>query len=129
VNTDSDCQQRPCAIIVDDEPLIRMCTADYLTELGFDVLEAGSGDEAMTLMSLHYVNLIITDHRMPGMTGTELADAVATTYPETTVIIASGALDACKVETSRIRLSKPYTFNDLLDAVTKSNIFQAEQRL
>lgn len=101
------------ALVVDDEPLIRMCTADFLAELGYDTLEAGSGDEAIGLLRLHRFELILTDHRMPGMTGRELAAFVAAAYPETTVIIASGACDADTPLASTRHLSKPFSFADL----------------
>lgn len=42
----------PVALVVDDEPLIRMDIADMVTEEGYEVIEAGSADEALTLLDV-----------------------------------------------------------------------------
>ncbi len=62
------------ALLVDDEKLVRMSTADMLGELGYAVVEAASGEEAMRLVDrgAHF-DLLVTDHLMPGLTGTDLA--------------------------------------------------------
>ena len=117
------------ALVVDDEPLIRMCTADFLTELNFDTLEADSGQMAMDLLETNTIDLIITDYVMPGMTGTQLADTVAASNPETIVIIASGGYDVGKSETSYFVLNKPFTLADLSSVLTTSGIMQKQPNL
>ena len=58
------------ALLVDDEELVRMSTADMLSDLGYRVVDAGSGpEEALQLLSDGLrPNLLVTDHLMPGMT-------------------------------------------------------------
>lgn len=82
---------RGVALLVDDEELVRASTSYMLAELGYRVIEAASGEEAMQLMdSVESFDLLITDHLMPGITGTDLARAVRTSRPGTAVLLVSG---------------------------------------
>ena len=58
-------------LIVDDEPA-NLRTLARLFRDEYEVFTAGSGDEALALLGQHDVALLITDQRMPGMTGIEL---------------------------------------------------------
>jgi CheY-like chemotaxis protein len=59
--------RRGVALLVDDEALVRMSTADMLTDLGFEVVEADSGEDALRLLrSSTSPDLLVTDHLMPG---------------------------------------------------------------
>jgi two-component system OmpR family response regulator len=60
-------------IVVDDDPHIRELMSLYLRNEGYEVLEAGNGGEAVTLLKAHAVSLVILDIMMPGMDGWELA--------------------------------------------------------
>lgn len=75
-------------LIVDDEEHVRFIVADALNRLGPDVevVEAGSGEEAMDKIRQAPFDLVITDLRMPGMTGQELTRAIVETCPGATVI-------------------------------------------
>lgn len=53
-------------LVVEDEALIRFVAADHLRSLGFDVLEAGNGDEACVALKSFRVDLVLCDYRMPG---------------------------------------------------------------
>ena len=65
------------ALLVDDEELVRASTAAMLAELGYAVVEAASGEEALKLVENGLaVELLVTDQLMPGMTGSELAREV-----------------------------------------------------
>jgi CheY-like chemotaxis protein len=81
----------PVALVVDDEPLIRMDVADIVAEEGYSVIEARSADEAVTLLKLHpSLELIITDIQMPGkMDGIELARHVDEHWHNICIIVAS----------------------------------------
>ncbi|WP_324808750.1 response regulator [Sphingomonas sp. LY29] len=62
------------ALLVDDEELVRSSTREMLTDLGFSVVEAASAEEALHLVGQGLeLDLLVTDHLMPGMSGTELA--------------------------------------------------------
>jgi len=55
-------------LVVDDEPLIRYEAVDALEAEGFDVLEAGSADEALVILQSNHVDAVFTDVNMPGST-------------------------------------------------------------
>ena len=79
-------------LIVDDEPanlrtLARLFRADY------EVLTAESGDEALALLEKHDFALLITDQRMPGMTGIELLKKTVPLRPRMVRIILTGYTD------------------------------------
>ena len=97
------------ALLVDDEFLVRMHTADMLTDLGFAVVEAASAEEALAAVDkgVHF-DVLITDHLMPGMTGVDLAGLVQEQRPGIPVLLVSGYADAQGVASSLPRLIKPF---------------------
>lgn len=84
----------PIALVVDDEPLILMDTADIVASAGYHVIEARSADEAFELLARYRsVKLLMTDVQMPGtMDGLALARYVSEHWPEVHVVVASGAV-------------------------------------
>ncbi len=82
----------PLALVVDDEPLIRMDTAAVISDAGFHVIEVSSADEAYAFIESHSsLKLLFTDVRTGGeMDGFELARKVALYWPAIEVVIASG---------------------------------------
>jgi CheY-like chemotaxis protein len=84
--------ERTTVLIVEDEALIRMLGCDILESAGFAVLEAGTADEAVTLMEQHReVHLLFSDIDMPGsMDGLELAALVHRRWPQVGLLITSG---------------------------------------
>lgn len=65
-------EQRPLVLIVDDEQLMRDLIADYLSDEGYDVLQAGNGTEALSILREESVDLVVLDLMMPGMNGYEV---------------------------------------------------------
>src|SRR5439155_173715 len=86
---------RSCrVIVVDDDPIVAAGTVAMLEGLGHVATEAGSGDAALELLQADAdVDLVITDHAMPGMSGTELAMRIRRRWPEMPVVIATGYAD------------------------------------
>ena len=83
---------RHTILAVDDEPAnLRML--ERLLRKEYSVLTATSGPEALDLLSREPVSLIITDQRMPGMTGTELLSHSIRTNPDAVKIILTGYTD------------------------------------
>jgi PAS domain S-box-containing protein len=115
------------ALLVDDEDLVRMSTADMLMDLGYDVAEASSAEEALRLLDEGLrPDLLVTDHLMPGMNGAELAQLVATRRPELPVLIVSGYAEAEGVAPGLARLTKPFRNSELassLAGLTASKAF------
>jgi PAS domain S-box-containing protein len=108
-------------LLVDDDVLIAMSSADMLADLGFEVVEAHSGKEALErLRSDSGFDLLITDYSMPGMTGGELAKAARALDPGLPILIASGYADLPPgVDLEVARLGKPYTQDQLAAEIGK----------
>ena len=107
------------ALVVDDEELVRASTADMLADLGYEVLEARSAEEALALIEQGLVPaLVVTDHLMPGMTGADLAYALRERRPGTPVLIVSGYADAEGVAPGLPRLTKPFLQAELAASIT-----------
>lgn len=102
------------ALLVDDEPLVRTAAADMLTDLGYAVLEAASAEEAIRLIGGGVKpQLLITDHLMTGMNGTDLARFVRSQLPGTKVLLVSGYAESEGVAPDLPRLVKPFGIHDL----------------
>jgi PAS domain S-box-containing protein len=101
-------------LLVDDEPLVRMSTAEMLVEMGFVVVEFGAAEDAARALAEGIAaDLVVTDHLMPGMSGIELARIVRATRPGVPVLIISGYADEAGVDTGLPRLGKPFRHADL----------------
>jgi PAS domain S-box-containing protein len=105
------------ALVVDDEELVRLSTAEMLQELGYKTIEAVSADDALRVLSEAPVDLLVTDHLMPGMTGTELANMVRDRFPKTKVLIVSGYAEAAALSPGYTRLTKPFRQSELANAL------------
>ena len=79
-------------LLVEDEPLIRLFISDLLEDIGFKVVEAANGAEALEILESGLeVNVLLTDVDMPvGCNGFELAHRVHLSWPETEILIMSG---------------------------------------
>lgn len=81
-------------LVVDDDHAVRVTTAALLSELGYDVYEAGSGDEALEALECDPpIDVLLTDVVMPGMTGPELARRARLQFPGLPVVFISGYSD------------------------------------
>lgn len=111
------------ALLVDDEPLVRMMTADMLSELGFDVVEASSAENAVELVTKGLQpTLLVTDHLMPGMSGPELIQILRGEQPYLKVLLVSGYADIDGVSPNLPRLTKPFLSSELSSALNKLDI-------
>ena len=106
-------------LVVEDEPLVRICIADAFRELGHTVIEATTADEAWShLASNGPVDLVFTDHNMPGkLSGADLAKKVAEAWPTVPVIIASGDFDTTRHDGRVIK--KPYDVFELAQELAR----------
>ncbi len=102
------------ALLVDDEELVRMSTADMLSDMGYEVVEAASAEQALHLIAGGLrPQLLVTDHLMPGMTGTELARKLRTAQPEIQILVVSGYAESEGVAPDLPRLTKPFRSDEL----------------
>ncbi|WP_348649011.1 ATP-binding protein [Rhizobium sp. P38BS-XIX] len=108
-------------LLVDDDVLIAMSSADMLSDLGHEVTEAHSGREALEYLGNgNGFDLMITDYSMPGMTGAELAKAVREITPNLPILIASGYAELPPdADLDVARLGKPYTQTQLATEISK----------
>ncbi|HED14332.1 MAG TPA: response regulator [Gammaproteobacteria bacterium] len=96
-------------LIVDDEENILSALTRLLRHDGYRILTAGSAQDGLTLLADNHVNVIITDQRMPKMTGTEFLSQVKELYPETIRIVLSGYTELKSV-TDAINCGAIYKF-------------------
>jgi CheY-like chemotaxis protein len=80
------------ALVVDDDPEMRALLRDHATDLGYSVIEAGSGDEAERLVGqVSDIGLVISDIIMPGaLNGLDLAHSLRTSKPTLPILLVSG---------------------------------------
>ncbi len=112
-------------LIVDDEPHIRSPLVRVLTLLEYAVDEAGSGEEALTLLERTSYDLMVLDMRMPGMDGVEVMYRARYLQPDLLIIVLTGhasvesAIAAVKLEAVDY-LRKPAGTREIVDAITRA---------
>jgi PAS domain S-box-containing protein len=104
-------------LFVDDDPLIAMSTTEMLEDLGHRVIGANSGLHALDIVkSEQQIDLMMTDHVMPGMTGVELAVASREVRPSLPILLATGYAELPEgTQVDLPRLAKPYHQDQLRD--------------
>ncbi|MBR0893968.1 PAS domain-containing protein [Bradyrhizobium tropiciagri] len=97
-------------LLVDDDSLIAMSTMEMLEDLGHRVIGVHSGPQALDILrSDQEIDLMMTDHVMPGMTGIELAAAARKLRPQLLVLLATGYAELPDgIQLDLPRLAKPY---------------------
>ena len=112
---------RPCKVlIVDDDLLVLTGTAALIEDLGHSAIEAQSGAEALVkLASGLEIDLVITDHAMPNMTGLQLAQAILEKHPNLPIILATGyaELPSDPALSRLVKLAKPCSQHDIAAAM------------
>ncbi len=111
-------------LVVDDEPSIRETLRRALVRAGHDVVVAGSGAEALAELADRPVDLLLLDHRMSAMDGTEVYEKAVSLRPELrgkAMLMTGDTLNpalAAFADEHRLRsLSKPFDIDDLVAAV------------
>jgi CheY-like chemotaxis protein len=111
-------------LLVDDDSLVSAGTAAMLEDLGHTVREASSAAEALALLDEdRAIDLVITDHVMPGMSGVELARRLRQSRPDLRVILASGYADLVsgdKLDFPLPRLPKPFLQADISRVISQA---------
>jgi two-component system cell cycle sensor histidine kinase/response regulator CckA len=108
-------------LVVDDDAMIRSFEVLLLSSQGYNVLQAGSGAEALRLADTATVHLLVTDFLMPELDGLELTRIFRTVHPETPVLMVSGSLPPTDDRIQNLGhfgfLPKPFKFDELLRKV------------
>lgn len=115
-----DLPNTPLTVLaVDDDALVLMNTTMMLEDLGHTVIEAFNGQEALDVLHKRGdVDLVITDHSMPRMTGAELAEHINKEWPKLPVILATGYAELPSGQSNQWPLlSKPFSQNKLQDLI------------
>jgi DNA-binding NtrC family response regulator len=83
----------PSVLVVDDEEGIRRLLTRWLADWGYDAKEASNAEDAIVMMTAQPAEIILCDVNMPVHDGVWLAEQVRGRWPQTAVIMASGAQD------------------------------------
>ena len=112
---------KPCTVlIVDDDSLVMTGTAAMISDLGHAAVEAHSGAEALDLLGSGLkVDVVLTDHAMPMMTGLQLAECIHSRFPGLPIILATGyaELPVDPATLGIARLAKPCTQHEIAAAI------------
>ncbi len=115
-------------LVIDDEPLVRGLVRSMLKRAGHDAVEAIDGDEGLHAAAAGGFDLVVCDLFMPGKDGIETIRELHERFPDLPIIAVSGgafggALDLlgpAQVLGARLALRKPFTYQELLDAVARA---------
>jgi len=130
IDTEPAAEERPAAaaessnsetvLVVEDQDAVRRLTTSVLKSLGYRVLSAADGDEALALEALHEgpIDLVLTDVVLPGMTGKQLAERLKALRPAARVLYTSGyprdvIADRGVVDRDVAYIAKPYSPKEL----------------
>ncbi|HZI74923.1 MAG TPA: response regulator [Gemmatimonadales bacterium] len=113
-------------LVVDDEDMVRRLAARMLAGMGYRVLEARSGQEAVRLLrrGAHRIQGVVTDVAMPGIGGRELGETIAQCWPQIRVLYMSGfaetrMVNAGQLDPTQPFIQKPFTSEQLGSKVRK----------
>ncbi|MFN7917439.1 MAG: sigma-54 dependent transcriptional regulator [Vicinamibacterales bacterium] len=121
-------------LLVEDEPALRTVVAEQLADRGYVVDQADSGEAAVARLADFAYDAIVTDLRMPGISGSEVIDAAVQRYPDIVVIVVTGygtvkdAVEAIKRGAADF-VSKPFQIDELthaLDAALEQRRLKSE---
>jgi DNA-binding NtrC family response regulator len=109
-------------LIVDDEASIRDLCARVLSRAGFAVVTAGNGTEGLKMLQAEAFDLVISDIRMPGISGLDVLEHAKQRYPSIVVVLITGfgtpeALSRAKAAGAEKILTKPFNPIELLTTV------------
>jgi len=119
-------------LIVDDDLLVLTGTAALIEDLGHVAIEVPSAAEALALLeSGKPVDVIVTDHAMPNMTGLQLAHSVHEKYPGMPIVLATGyaELPADPAQFGIVKLAKPCSQTELAAAIQTAMGFARPDKL
>lgn len=116
-------------LLVDDDPTLLVTLVRMLKKDGYEVHSAHSAREAFDILANHPIDVVLSDHRMPEMSGTEFLEQVKDIYPHTVRLVLSGfaELDSVTEAINRGAIYK-YLTKPIDDQDLRANIREAFQR-
>jgi CheY-like chemotaxis protein len=108
-------------LLVDDDQSVREITASLLQELGYTVIEAGSGGAALELLERkRTIDLMLLDFAMPGMNGAEVARHVQAKHPNLPILFVTGFADRAALEgvSDAHIIGKPFVDDELATKIS-----------
>jgi signal transduction histidine kinase/ActR/RegA family two-component response regulator len=107
-------------LLIDDEEIVRVATAELIRDLGHEVTEASSGAEGLGKLAAGLqVDVVMSDYKMPRMNGAELARRVREMRPDTAVLIITGYTGTAEDLPNLPRLEKPFSQTDIAAALAE----------
>lgn len=111
---------RGTVLLVEDDSLILMNTAEMLKQSGLLVIEAGSAEEAMIALQTSHIDVLVTDINLPGSSGITLAEEARALHPTVGLVFATGDSAMAPAMADARLLAKPYGMRQLLEAVSEA---------
>jgi CheY-like chemotaxis protein len=114
-----------CILVVEDDPMVRLFIVGYLRDQGYFVVEADTGEKAVSLLRVEQeppISVVFTDIQLGGeLTGWDVAEAFRRAYPDIRVIYASGRYhDGERRVPDSVFFTKPYIPNDIVEAIAEA---------
>lgn len=116
-------------LVVEDDTVIRELSVDILEALGYRVLQAANGNQALaTLEEQSHVDLMMTDLGLPDMDGEELAQKARSKHPDLPILLASGHIQNQNINSQEGlhslqqplgMIGKPFTLDQLRKKITQ----------
>ena len=112
-------------VVIDDDLSVRRSLTRLLASVGYEVITCSSAEEFLDLASVPRPACLVTDVRMPGMTGLDLLDVLRTRDPSLPIVLISGDADAGASAHARAAgavrfLLKPFASDELLAALAEA---------
>jgi CheY-like chemotaxis protein len=107
-------------LVVEDMPQVRATAVSIMQDLGCAVFDAYNGQQALKLLQAHpEIQVLFADVRMPGMSGTELAEAAQRLRPDLRIVLTSGYVGPQDVPADIPFVPKPWRAGAIADVITK----------
>jgi YesN/AraC family two-component response regulator len=112
-----------CVLVVEDERNIRLLMTTIMHQIGHEVMEAADGQSALNILKQHLPDVVLTDLRMPQMTGVQLIAEVKERFPHLPIVVVSAFSDQIEKALQKGAenfLVKPFAKRQLVDVVNKT---------
>jgi signal transduction histidine kinase/ActR/RegA family two-component response regulator len=115
-------------LLIDDEELVRIATAEMIRDLGHSVVEASGGADALARFDQGLsVDLVVTDYKMPGIDGGEVARRIRQMHPAIPVLLITGYAGPSDEIMDLPRLAKPFGQAEIAAAL--ENLFADDEKV